>query len=313
MVKQYQRAHEASVWFQREGTGRTVMSGEDALDLLQRLSTNGLLHLEAGKTTTTGLCNRNGRLLDLLVVWHLGEQLLLIGAEGQGENTRAILHRSISWKEQVSVLDGDKGLQHITLVGPDAVEVARSFVGGLAESTCLEQNSAWFAFGPQLCAEQSVNIACPTASLPDLIKSLTAAGAVEGGQQLWQVLRVEAGLPAGGTEISGAHIPLELDLWSSVDFNKGCFVGQEVLARMESRGKLARTIVGIRSDEQFKTGVKLEGSDKIRGLVTSVASSPTFGCIGLALLRPSSVQAGTTVSVQGGGTAEVVELPFQSL
>ena len=132
------------------------------------------------------------------------------------------------------------------------------------------------------------------------------------GQATWDVLRIEQGYAAWGREISLDYIPLETRLGDAVSFTKGCYVGQEIIARMESRNRVAKQLMGLRLARMVEPGGKLRRDGKEMGDLTSVAQSPRFGPIGLAYVRTAAAAPETVVEVADGVTAEVVELPFTS-
>ncbi len=124
---------------------------------------------------------------------------------------------------------------------------------------------------------------------------------------------MEAGAAGAGAEISSPYIQLEVGLWPAVSFSKGCYIGQEIIARMESRGRLAKTLVGLHSELELVPGAELVAPDATRGIVTSSVYSARFGWIAKALLKPASANPGTQViAEQGAGriSAQVVPIPF---
>ena len=128
----------------------------------------------------------------------------------------------------------------------------------------------------------------------------------------YQILRIEAGLPEPVSEIRPEYIPLEVGLRDAISFTKGCYIGQEIIARMDSRGRQARTLVGVRLSEAADTGDSVEQDNRRVGSVTSVAHSPRLGWIALAVLRPEVLADGSRRVLVGGRGAEgeVVRLPF---
>ncbi|HZG67647.1 MAG TPA: folate-binding protein YgfZ, partial [Herpetosiphonaceae bacterium] len=132
------------------------------------------------------------------------------------------------------------------------------------------------------------------------------------GEATFDVLRVEQGHAAFGHELSLEYIPLETRLTDAVSFTKGCYVGQEIIARMESRNRLAKQLMGLRLARPVAASDKLSREGKEAGDLTSVVESPRYGPIGLAYVRTAAAEPGTIVDVADGVTAEVVELPFKS-
>jgi aminomethyltransferase len=160
---------------------------------------------------------------------------------------------------------------------------------------------------------------------------LVAAGAVPLDASTLDVLRVERGYGTFGRELSQEYIPLETGLLDAVSFTKGCYVGQEIIARMESRGRLAKVLRGLRltTDDRRPTTdddlpvvgrqwsvvvpAKLEVDGKEAGDLTSVVVSPRFGPIGLAYVRSAYAAPGGSVGIAGANVrGEVIELPFDS-
>ncbi len=134
----------------------------------------------------------------------------------------------------------------------------------------------------------------------------------EVGIDVWEVARIEAGEPAMGTELTERTIPAETGLVTeTVSFTKGCYTGQELVARIDSRGsRVARNLRGLAFGRPASAGAQLSAGDKAVGTVTSVAESPTRGWVGLGYVA-RAVEVGDTVDVDGGGTAQVVALPFE--
>src|SRR6185503_9460660 len=145
----------------------------------------------------------------------------------------------------------------------------------------------------------------------------------------YDVLRIERGYGVFGRELGQEYIPLETGLLDAVSFTKGCYVGQEIIARMESRNRLAKQLRGLKlsleigdwrldesADSQslisnLQLPAKLEVDGKEAGDLTSVAVSPRFGPIALAYVRSAHAAPGSVVGIAGAGlTGEVVELPF---
>jgi tRNA-modifying protein YgfZ len=131
---------------------------------------------------------------------------------------------------------------------------------------------------------------------PQIGQALLETGVEPLSEETYQVLRVEAGQPEFGHELGDEYIPLEANLWNDVSFTKGCYTGQEIIARMESRQKLAKRLVGLRFEEQVTLPASLWSEDHEVGVVTSVVHSPVLGWIGLGYLRSS-----------GGVEAQVVQ------
>lgn len=149
-----------------------------------------------------------------------------------------------------------------------------------------------------------------------LAAGVEAAGGGVAGGGAWNAWRVERGLPVYGREIDLDVLPQETGQQDrAVDFEKGCYTGQEVVARIHYRGKVNRHLRGLRFADEPREGPEagtgLYGDDRSRGRITSVARSPRLGAIGLGYVR-REVEPGTALGVgtDDGPPAEVVDLPF---
>ena len=153
-----------------------------------------------------------------------------------------------------------------------------------------------------------------SAKLPELRSILIEAGATSISEETYQVLRVEAGQPEFGRELIDETIPLEANLWDDVSFTKGCYTGQEIIARMESRQRLAKQLIGLRLTTEVSLPAKIVVESNEVGHVTSVVHSPDRGWLGLGYMKPSLAAEDRSVHVQTGDRlieAQVCALPFE--
>lgn len=137
---------------------------------------------------------------------------------------------------------------------------------------------------------------------------------VRGDAALLEVLRVEAGIPAFGAELDEDVLPPEARLERAIAVNKGCYVGQEIVARLRSRGQVNHLLVGLRAEGStaLAVGSALSVAGRATGEITSAVRSPEAGSIALAYVRREHAEAGTRVEFDGGA-ARVAELPFVAL
>jgi folate-binding protein YgfZ len=155
-------------------------------------------------------------------------------------------------------------------------------------------------------------------------KLITAAKQIGGracGWQAFETARIEAGIPRFGVDMDETNLPLECGpaLRDAVSYNKGCYIGQEVINRIHSFGRVNRVLRGLRLTGPASAGLplpqkhdKLFHNGKEVGYVTSAVKSPVFGNIALGYARREANQIGTELTLQGTGenTAKIVELPF---
>jgi len=143
-----------------------------------------------------------------------------------------------------------------------------------------------------------------------VLGAVLGAGAVPVGEEAAECLRIESGRPRYGIDLDDSVIPQEAGLNErAVSFTKGCYVGQETVARLFYRGKPNRELRGLRGDEQLPVGTALSFADREVATVTSSAVSPRLGPVALALVRREA-PVGSVVQAAGGLTAVVSALPF---
>jgi aminomethyltransferase len=316
-VDAYRQALTAAAVFDRSAAGRVRVTGRDRLDLLHRLSTQDLKALPAGRVASTILTTPIARIVDRIDVLNLSEELLLLTGAGRSTAVRKWLTGYIFFRDEVKLQDVAAERGELVLVGPSAEAV----IGAVLPEAGLPSAGEVSVLDDVVVARLTVLgdagfvVLPPAASLPLWLDRLEAQGATRGDEAAFEQLRVRAGEPAASHELTDAYIPLELDLWGSVSFNKGCYIGQEILARMESRGKLARRLRGLRADAPLSVGAEVRALDdnavptgSALGTVTSAADLPDLGAAGLTVLR-AAVEPGAAVDA-GGVRATVVELPF---
>jgi aminomethyltransferase len=292
--------------------------------LLQRMSTNDLDKLQSGQGTQTVLTNHNGRIIDLLTVHMLQDQVLVVTSPQQRSAVGKLLRKNIFFNDQVRIEDANVSVGQLALYGPRSSALLDKLAVVAPDdldmhSIAVDQVGdarAWIARALPLGGAGYILYALAE-DLPLVWTALTQAGAKPMGQAAYELLRVEAGYPAYGRELSLEYIPLETGLWDAVSFSKGCYVGQEIIARMESRGRLAKQLRGLKLSAPLDVApsapAKLNVDGKEAGDLTSVVESPRLGPVGLAYVRTAHAEPGTMVGIAGSAvTGEVVALPFQS-
>lgn len=304
----------AAVRFDDSARGRVRLTGRDRAELLQRLTTNDIVGLTPGAGARTVLVNHNARILDLLTVYHLPEHLLVTTNPSQGGALTRFLQSKIFFKDQVAVEDLSAETVQIQLYGPRAAALLRELTAVDPAAWPLHHIQAATIGGVHVWLARTLPLGGDGfAVLAQQADAAVVQGALAATPELdaptFDVLRIEQGYAAPRRELSTDYIPLETGLADAVSFSKGCYVGQEIIARMESRNRLAKRLMGLRLEQPVVPGGQLRAADKEAGALTSVAVSPRFGPIGLAYVRTAAATPGTEL-LAGDVRAEVVELPF---
>jgi aminomethyltransferase len=286
---------------------RLWATGRDRIDLIHRMSTNDLREMAANEGRATVLTTANARMIDRIIVINLADRALILGSAGTADMIGRWLTGYIFYNDDVAFTNASQTLDQFLLFGPQAIKLAETIWPGAADLKrygVLEQDGLVIGRGEDLVGGSVFVIGSP-----DVIqvgrRAAVAAGAVVVDREVYEVARVESGLPEYGHELGESYIPLEAGLWNDISFSKGCYIGQEIIARMESRGKLAKTLVGVRAERPLTAGATFPG-----GTVTSVAQSPRFGWIGLAFVKPTEAEPGQLLEIEDVA-ARVAALPFQ--
>ncbi len=294
-----------------QSIGRMWLRGKDRAALLHRLSTNDIERLRPGQGARTALLTPIGRTIDLLTVYALDDALLLLTSPGQGAAVFGLLKRNIFFNDQVTIEPAARSHALLTLYGPLAAAILRAEI-----RPDLHHHWAHELAGQSVLAAQTLglhggafNLLIPADGLAAARGALAEAGATPLDDAAYDALQVEMGYGAFGRELSQEYIPLETGLLDAISFTKGCYVGQEIIARMESRGRLAKLLRGVRFDGELPEPgpILMDGANA--GQLTSVVVSPRFGPIGLGYIKTALAEPGGPVAV-GGVAGTIVELPF---
>lgn len=318
ILREYHAALDSAVLLEASAAGRIWMGDQDRVALLQRLSTNDIAALTPGQGAQTVLTNHNGRIIDLLTVHVFPEELLIITSPQQRNAVFKLFRKNIFFTDKVKLAPAGETLGQFMLYGPESGRLLQGLVDapvddlplhGIAAAT-LNGISVWIARIKPL-GGAGFALYMPAESLPMIWATLVAAGVQPMGQAASDLLRVEAGYGVSEHELSLDYIPLEAGLWDAVSFTKGCYVGQEIIARMESRGRMAKQLRGLKLTGMVDVPRNLAVVGKEAGDLTSVVESPRFGPIGLAYVRTAYLETGTQVGIADSDiTGEVVPLPF---
>ncbi len=307
----YRAAQQGVVVIDRAVEGRLRVTGRDRLDLLQRMSTQDVIKLAPGQAAFTVLTTPLARIVDRLWVLGLADSNLWITGPGRAPAVRKWLSGYIFFRDEVKLIDVSAALGQLGLYGARAADVAEALLPGaatLAVNALLEREGLIIARGRPLAGD-GFTVLAPADQIVAVRAAAEGVGAVPAGDDTYDLLRLAAGQPATGQELTEDYIPLELELWDSISFSKGCYIGQEIIARMESRGKLARRLVGLRLAGPVERGAPVLVAEREVGTITSTGVLPDQGPVALSVLKTAYAEPGTVVAV-GEVAGEVVALPF---
>ena len=324
---EYRAAREGAVLLDRSYVGRFRVTGNDALDLLNRLSSNKVDVLPAGTGAGTVLPTNKGRVIDLLHLFAMEDHLLMLTSPQTRERVAEWID-TYTFLEEVALEDVTEETAMLTVMGPGALEVLEPVTGkSLAHLETYGSISITVGGVPATVLRTDptdvpgYDLVVPAGQAEAAWSVLTdpATGAIPAGEATFNVLRVEAGLPRYGWELNEGVNPWEANLRQFIHFEKGCYVGQEVILRLNTYNKVQRQLTALAfSSAQVTEGAGLRQGDKDAGNVTSVVEHPISGePIGLGLVRAAFSGPGNeldVVSDQGEqlARASVQELPARA-
>ena len=288
--------------------GAIDVLGPDGAEYLQGQLTNDVEALGVGEGQYAALLDRKGHMQTDLRVLRVGEAAILLDTEPQTKDA-ALRHLTMySIGRDVEVGDAAAERAFISLIGPRAAEIAGTApLPEFANEATKLASVDVVAVGTR----DGVDILFPAAERERVVAALTDAGAVEVSPEAVEILRIEAGVPRFGAEMDAGTMPAEASIVDdAVSFTKGCYIGQETVARLHYKGKPNKHLRGLRLSAAAAPGAALRLGDKEVGTLGGAVVSPAHGPIGLAIVRREA-EPGTRLTVgEDGVTAEVVALPF---
>jgi len=307
---QYRAATEAVALLDRSGRGKLALSGTESAAFLDSLLSNDIAAVPIGGGVDAALLTHRGRMLAEVRVLRSEEEFELdtervsLQALFDSLNTYRIGYRAELHKRTL-----ERGL--LSLIGPGAdAALAGSQPPGPDEHDHVAAALAGRA-ARLIRTDLGIDVLCAGEDVDAISAALASAGAVAIDEATAEAVRIEHGRPRFGIEIDEGTMPQEAGIHGrTVSYTKGCYVGQETVARLYWKGRPNRHLRGLRLSEAVAPGATLLLADREVGTVGSFAPSPRLGPIALALLRREA-EPGAVLSVgDGAASAIVVELPF---
>ena len=292
--------------------GRIRVTGADRIDLLHRISTNDLTKLAPGNALPTIFTNDKGRLVDYVWVIALDQELILVSSPGREQ---ALL----SWIDKYTIMED----VHVESISESTTML--SLFGPKAFTTAVEQNvipsdyTVRHAQGAVSFFTDDFRTSCVTVIVPmdqgasvwtHLLKVARPMGV-----EAFETFRISRGIPLAEHEISDRFNPYDVSLTHAISYTKGCYIGQEVIARLDTYQKAKKTLAGIRLPH-YPEGIgkyaEIQYGSEEAGVLTSVSHHAIRGSyVGAAVIKRDIVNPGAEVSVKGGEFfGQVQEFPL---
>ena len=320
----YHALHHGAVMANRSGRLRMLFTGEKAAQSLTGLVTSDVVSLTAGRGQYAAALTNKGKILADIRIFAREDGLLVDANPAAGAQFAAMVKKFVN-PRLAKYQDVSQQTSDIGVFGANALKVIRDAFTGIEIPSILTP----FAHVTVNVGDATVMIARvpdfgvdgydligPRETIEALQVKLASAGAMEDAIEALQVARIEAGRPEWGIDMDDSMLAQEMDMdrLDAISFTKGCYTGQETVARVHYRGHVNRLLRGLRLEEATippAGSTLVDETGKEVGTVKSGAISPRFGAIALALVR-REVEPGTMVRVSGDQVgAKVVSLPFE--
>ena len=305
----------------REGCGvfdlgwraKLVVTGRDRTRWLNGMVTNNIRDLAPGHGVYSFLLNAQGHILGDMYVFNRGESFLIDTDRAQVERLTQLLKKYIIMDQVVLSEAGASLITALGAKGPRSKDVLLRAGFDPRELEPLEvEDRMWNDAAISLV--RSLQGGYMIWMLPEhasaMWEALTGAGATPVGAGALEMWRIAAGVPRYGVDIRERDLPQETGQEQALNFSKGCYIGQEIVERIRSRGAVHRRFTGFSFEGSASPpGTKVEREGREVGEITSVTVLPLGTAIGLGYLRREAGGPGTTVEI-GGMRATVSDLPF---
>jgi len=301
--------------YEQSHSGMIELTGEDRLQFLHNQTTNEIKSLKPGQGCQAVFVNATGRTLDLATVYVTAEKVLLLVSEKRTQFLMEWLDRYLFPMDRVTLNNVSETYTIYTLMGENSpalmeelgVEMVLEQPFATHEMIKIHEIPVRLAVGTEIALPgYSAIVASEYASA--LQDTLTNAGAVPISKAVWQELSLEQGRPLPDYELTEEYNPLEAGLWKAISFDKGCYIGQETIARLNTYQGVKQRLWGLRLSQRVdpETPITLDG--KKVGKLTRVLETET-GVKGLGYIRTKAGGEGLKVVV-GDAEAEVIAVPF---
>jgi folate-binding protein YgfZ len=303
-------------WIRRSDSEFLILKGKDVIDFINRISTNELKDLHTNGTGTTVLVTDKARIIDVVTLVYHHDQYFL-------EASTPIIDKVKNWiekfiiAEDVTVLKPDSNLVKFSLFGSQANSIIKALK--LAPENYSGFHTLFgsvevILYRDPLFIDYVWNLYVPENYQGEVETFLLSARAQAAHNEIFETYRVEQGSPIFGKELTELVNPLEADLGRYVSMTKGCYLGQEVIARIHAYNKLQRKLTRVSLTSQVNEGSRIFQGGANVGWITSVCYSPLLGkWVGLGYLKTQLLNQKLRLRIDNGDTvyAEPIESIFQ--
>lgn len=317
--------------FDRSHWGRIRLTGADRVRFLHNQTTNNIEQLSANEGCHTVFVTSTGRTIDLATVYAFEDSLLVIVSPGMEKSLYDWMDKYIFFSDKVTLVDESEKTFLFTVVGEGCDELAHtlgaaSLVGqtafthqAIADDNLQQASLVDSGTKPSTLAD--VHMACdielaipgytlwgPIDKADATRQAILSTGISTGTQAEWESLRIQQGRPAPHKELTDDDNPLEAGLWDSISFEKGCYIGQETIARLNTYQGVKKRLWGLAIDRSVQEGTDIVLDGKTVGKLTSLTNTEA-GFFGLGYIRTKAGGEGLGVEI-ADTKAKVMPVPF---
>ncbi len=305
---QYRQLREECGVLDRSARGKLLVGGPEAAEYLQGQLTNDVEALAPGEGCYAALLDRKGHMQADMRVLRVAPEEIWIDTEPEALEAARRHLQTYKIGREVEVADVSEERALLSLIGPRSAEIATT--PPLPPHRCARVT----AHGAECLAvgtRDGIDLVVTAGDAGRLREALIAAGAPDVTEEAAEILRIETGTPRFGAEMGPQTMPAEAGIVeAAVSFEKGCYIGQEPVARLHYKGRPNRRLRGLRLSAPAAAGEALRLGEKEVGSVGSSCLSPALGPIGLAIVRREAEPGDELAVGEDGVTARVVDLPF---
>lgn len=298
----------------RSHWGRLQFTGADRQNFLHNQSTNDIKRLKPGEGCDTVFVTSTARTIDLATTYVTDDSVVVVTSPNRREALMTWLDRYIFFGDKVTLKDISPQTAMFSLLGPESHAVLQQFGIVLVDQTYAQHEQVFLAdqavriaIGSGLATE-GYTLIMDVESAATIWDSLIQKGCVPMGDRGWEQLRIQQGRPMPDQELTEEYNAVEASIWQAISLNKGCYIGQETIARLDTYKGVKQQLWGIRLQEFVAPGTAITVGEEKVGVLTSITETEQ-GSFGLGYVRTKAGGVGLRVQLQGV-QGELVDVPF---
>ncbi|BBA79516.1 aminomethyl transferase, glycine cleavage T protein [cyanobacterium endosymbiont of Rhopalodia gibberula] len=314
-VEGFRIAYEGAVICDRSHWGLLELTGDDRLRFLHNQTTNNINKLKPGLACDTVFVNSTGRIIDLVTAYVTNDSILILVSPNRRHFLMEWVDQYIFPMDKVKITDISEKNIVFTLIGSQCTTFLKEGgIDGLAKLppeshflTTMGEASMRIAVGSGL-AIPGYTLIMPINQAKIVWEQLIQLGVIPIGDRVWEQLRIRQGRPVCDQELTEDYNPLEAGLWRAISFDKGCYIGQETIARLNTYRGVKQRLWGVKLSQEIIPGTPIILDGKKVGIFTSCTEiNQSF--LGLAYISTKAGGVGLNIQI-GQAVGEVVKVPF---